>query len=168
MHSTVLAEGSPRQTLLVFDRGDEVVELLTQFARDSGVTSASFRAIGAFSDATLGYFDWSTKHYHKIPVDEQVEVTSLIGDIALAGDEPKVHAHAVLGRKSGSALTGHLLAGHVRPTLELVIEEDPAVLHKRHDPESGLALIDPSGSQDAPKSRTRTSASRADDPPSAA
>ena len=142
MHSTVLAEGPPRHTLLVFDRGDEVVELLTRFARDSGVTSASFRAIGAFSDATLGYFDWSTKHYHRIPVDEQVEVTALIGDIALDGDEPKVHAHAVLGRRSGSALAGHLLCAHVRPTLELVLEDSPAVLRKRHDPESGLALID--------------------------
>ena len=39
--------------------------------------------IGAFSAVTLGYFDWDAKEYRKIPVQEQVEVLSLIGDIAL-------------------------------------------------------------------------------------
>ncbi len=142
MHSTVLSESSPRQLLLVFDRGDEVIGQLTQFAEEQHVTAASFRAIGAFSDAAIGYFNWDTKNYRKIPVDEQVEVTSLLGDIALDGDRPKVHAHVVLGCSTGSALTGHLLEAHVRPTLELVLEETPAELRKRHDAETGLALID--------------------------
>jgi predicted DNA-binding protein with PD1-like motif len=35
-----------------------------------------------------------------------------------------------------------LIDGHVRPTLEIVLTESPAQLRKRHDPESGLALID--------------------------
>lgn len=30
---------------------------------------------------------------------------------------------------------------HVRPTLEVILTESPAHLRKRHDPESGLALI---------------------------
>jgi hypothetical protein len=38
-------------------------------------------------------------------------------------------------------LAGHLIKAHVRPTLEVVLTESPAHLHKRHDPESGLALI---------------------------
>jgi uncharacterized protein len=32
----------------------------------------------------------------------------------------------------------------VRPTLEIVIMELPRHLHRRFDPESGLALIEPS------------------------
>jgi predicted DNA-binding protein with PD1-like motif len=36
-----------------------------------------------------------------------------------------------------------LQEAHVRPTLELVLTELPDVLQKRHDPESGLALIRP-------------------------
>jgi predicted DNA-binding protein with PD1-like motif len=30
---------------------------------------------------------------------------------------------------------------HGRPTLEVILTESPAHLYKRHDPESGLALI---------------------------
>jgi predicted DNA-binding protein with PD1-like motif len=40
---------------------------------------------------------------------------------------------------------GHLLEAHVRPTLEVVLTESPRHLHKRKDPESGLALIVPEG-----------------------
>ncbi len=106
------------------------------------MAGSHFTAIGAFREATLAYFDWEKKEYRKIPVREQVEVVSLIGDIALAPDgSPKVHAHAVLGRPDGAALGGHLMEGHVRPTLEVTLVETPEHLRRKHDPQSGLALI---------------------------
>jgi predicted DNA-binding protein with PD1-like motif len=76
---------------------------LTRFAEEQRIGAASFTAIGAFSEADLGYFDWEKKDYERIPVREQVEVLSLIGDIALDGDRRKVHAHVVLGRRDGAA-----------------------------------------------------------------
>ena len=129
--------------VLVFDKGDEPISELETFAREHGVGAASFTAIGAFQEAVLGYFDRERKEYEEIPVREQVEVLSLLGDVAVEGDEPKIHAHAVLGKRSGEAVGGHLLRGSVWPTLELVLREAPATLRKRHDPETGLALIDP-------------------------
>jgi uncharacterized protein len=79
-----------------------------------------------------------------IPVREQVEVASLIGDIALApSGEAAVHVHVVLGRRDGTALAGHLAQGLVRPTLEIILTEPPAYLRKAYDPQSGLALIRP-------------------------
>jgi predicted DNA-binding protein with PD1-like motif len=115
------------------------LELLAQRDKRGRPTEAD--AIGAFRDATLGYFDWKSKDYQKIPVVEQVEVLSLIGDVAISDGKPTVHAHVVVGRADGSTRGGHLLQGHVRPTLEVVLVESPAHLRKRHDPESGLALI---------------------------
>jgi len=76
-------------------------------------------------------------------IQEQVEVLSLIGDIALDDGEPKVHAHVVVGKSDGTAHGGHVLEAHVRPTLEVVLTESPRHLRKRFDPESCLALIDP-------------------------
>jgi len=99
-------------------------------------------AIGAFSGATLGYFDIEKKEYEKIPVEEQVEVLSLIGDIVLNEGEPELHAHAVLGRRGGTTRGGHLLEAYVRPTLEVVLVESPDRLKKRTNEETGLALID--------------------------
>jgi predicted DNA-binding protein with PD1-like motif len=130
------------ETVLVFDTGDEVVSTLTKFARDHKIAAAHFTAIGAFSDAGIGYFDLGKKDYLKNKVNEQVEVVSLIGDIALDKGEPKVHAHVVVGKRDGAAMGGHLLEAHVRPTLELVLHDSGEELKRKFDPESGLALID--------------------------
>jgi uncharacterized protein len=129
-------------TVLIFDTGDEVVSTLTAFAKENHIAAAHFTAIGAFSDAGLGYFDLQKKDYLKNQLDEQVEVVSLIGDIALDKGEPKVHAHIVVGKKNGAAMGGHLLEAHVRPTLELVLQDSGEKLKRKFDPESGLALID--------------------------
>lgn len=143
MKSKLLDATGPKTWALIFDKGDEPVAGLTAFAKAQTLGGAHFTAIGAFSDATLGYFDREAKQYRTIPIAEQVEVLSLIGDIALDAGEPKVHAHVVVGRADGSASGGHLLAAHVWPTLEVVLVEAPRHLRKRHDPDTGLALIDP-------------------------
>jgi predicted DNA-binding protein with PD1-like motif len=124
------------------ETGDEVVAELKAFARERRLAGSRFTAIGAFEEATLGYFDWQRKDYKRISVREQVEVVSLIGDVTEGEKgETGLHAHVVVGRSDGSTLAGHLLEARVRPTLELMITETPTQLRRRHDPESGLALI---------------------------
>ena len=144
MKTKLLHESTGQRTYaVVFETGDEVMSGLLSFAKAQRLAGSHFTAIGAFQRATVGYFDWNRKDYKKIPVHEQVEVLSLIGDIAESEQgDPKIHAHVVLGRSDGSTLGGHLLDAYVRPTLEVVVEESPAHLRRRHDSESGLALID--------------------------
>jgi predicted DNA-binding protein with PD1-like motif len=134
-------EGGEKTFALVFDMGDEVVSEITNFAKENAFDAATLTAIGAFCDATLGYFDIEKKEYEKIPVQEQVEVLSLIADIALNEGEPELHAHVVLGRRDPTTRGGHLLEAHVRPTLEVVLTESPDHLKKKTDEETGLALI---------------------------
>lgn len=127
---------------LVFDSGDEVMDILKTFANEHCLKAARFTGIGAFSKVELGFFDFGIKDYKKIPVNEQVEVLSLMGDVALYGDESKLHAHVVVGKSDGTAMGGHLLKATVHPTLELILEETPGYLQRRIDEETGLALID--------------------------
>ena len=134
--------GGERTFALIFETGEEVIAALTGFATERSLTACHFTAIGAFSHVTLGFFDWERKAYKKIPVHEQVEVVSLLGDIALQNAKPTVHAHVVLGKSDGTAHGGHLMEGHVRPTLELILTESPSYLKRQMDEESGLALID--------------------------
>jgi predicted DNA-binding protein with PD1-like motif len=142
MKAKLLSERGEKTYAVIFDTGDEVVAGLTSFAKEKRLAASHFTAIGAFQDVTLGYFDWQKKDYQKIPVHEQVEVLSLVGDVALdPKGEPKVHAHVVLGRSDGTTRGGHLLEARVRPTLEVVLVESPSHLQRKHDPESGLALI---------------------------
>jgi predicted DNA-binding protein with PD1-like motif len=142
MKSKILNKGPERTIALVFEKGDDVVPILEQFAKEHTLSASRFSAIGALRTAVLGYFDWERKDYDRITVNEQVEVLSLNGDIALDGDQPKVHAHAVLGRRDGSTIGGHVLQATVQPTLEVVLVESPGYLRKTCNRETGLALID--------------------------
>ena len=54
-------------TVLVFDTGDEVVSTLTKFAKERRIAVGHFTAIGAFSDAGIGYVDLQRKEYLKKP-----------------------------------------------------------------------------------------------------
>ncbi|VTU17941.1 PPC domain-containing DNA-binding protein [Variovorax sp. RA8] len=142
MKSKILNEAPERTIALIFEKGDDIVPILERFAKENALSASRFSAIGALQHAVLGYFDWERKDYERIPVEEQVEVLSLNGDIALDGNAPKVHAHAVLGRRDGSTIGGHLLQATVRPTLEVLLVESPGYLRKTCNRETGLALID--------------------------
>ncbi|MDQ6621369.1 MAG: DNA-binding protein [Pseudomonadota bacterium] len=141
MQSRLLHDAAQKTYAVVLETGEDVLPCLMRFAKEQRLAASELTAIGAFQDVVLGYFDWERKDYKRIPVNEQVEVVSMIGDIALDGDQPTLHVHLVVGRSDGSAMGGHLLEAHVRPTLEVVITESPAHLCRRHDAESGLALI---------------------------
>ena len=132
-----------RTFAVVVGTGDEAMAALTSFATEHQLRAAQFTAIDAFSRVVVAYFDWTTKQYRQIRIDEQVEVLSLIGDISTEDGKPKVHAHAVIGKADATAHGGHLVEGHVRPTLEIVLTETPRHLQRRFDRESGLNLIDP-------------------------
>ncbi|RUX98061.1 MULTISPECIES: PPC domain-containing DNA-binding protein [unclassified Mesorhizobium] len=143
MKSQLVNEVSGQRTfVVVLDPGEEAFGGLTAFAVDQKIGSASLTAIGAFERATVGWFDLKAKTYRKIPIDEQCEVLSAIGDIALGDDgKPSVHVHAVLGLSDGSTRGGHLLEGIVRPTLEVTLVEAPGHLRRSKRPELGVALI---------------------------
>ena len=141
MRAKVLNPGEPRVIAVVFETGEDPVATLTQFAADHSLAAASLTAIGAFSEATLGYFDWEKKDYERIEIREQVEVLSLIGDTALEGERMRLHAHVVLGRRDGTTCGGHLLAARVRPTLEVILTQNPSYLARVHDAQTGLPLI---------------------------
>jgi len=55
MKATMLHEDGQKTWALIFDKGDELIATLTEFAGRERMSAAHFTAIGAFSDVTLGY-----------------------------------------------------------------------------------------------------------------
>lgn len=141
MNAKLIHDDDQRTFVLIFDPDDEVLAGLRAFAVEQNLAASDFTAIGAFQSATLGFFDLDRKDYERIPIDEQVEVLSLIGNVARHGDWEKVHAHVVVAKRDGTAHGGHLLEGIVRPTLEVVLTESPSHLQRVTDKATGLPLI---------------------------
>ena len=144
MKSKLLSDSDGvRLFALVLDPGEEAFAAIRDFAARQGIKGASVSAIGAFERATVGWFDFGSRDYRRIPVDEQCEVLSMLGDIGQ--DEhgvASVHLHAVLGLSDGSTRGGHFLDGVVHPTLEVMVTETPRHLCRRKRPELGIALLD--------------------------
>ena len=92
-------------------------------------------------DVPVAYWNPATKEYERIEVAEQVEVLSLAGNLGADGAETKIHAHATLGRRDGSAIGGHVLAATVFPTLEMHVVDYGATVVRGTDEETGLSLI---------------------------
>ena len=137
-----LVNTNPKTYVVIFETGDELASGLAKIASDLQLADASFKAIGALSSVRLGWLNWQTKKYQpSVTLDEQVELLSLIGDVALYDGKPHVHAHLVVGKSDGTAHGGHLLEAHVRPTCELVLTESPEELHKEMSTEAGIPLI---------------------------
>jgi len=142
MKSKLINDGDQKTFALIFEAGDEVMENLNSFANDTKLKASQFTAIGAFSDATVGYFDLSVKDYKKIPVKEQVEVLILAGDVTIYEGKAKIHAHVVLGKSDGSTVGGHLVTAIVNPTLEVILTESPSYLKREMNETAGIPLIE--------------------------
>lgn len=138
-----LSTDGTRRFVVVLDAGEEAVGCLLSFARQHDLRAGEITGLGAFQDVTLGFFDIETKDYERIHLDEQVEVVSLIGNVATKDGEPALHPHVVVSKRDGRAFGGHLLAGHVRPTLEVMVTEVPLHLRRQTDKETGLPLLAP-------------------------
>lgn len=135
-------EGGLRRIAVILDEGEEAMACLQAFAREQSIGAAQVTAIGAFSLAELAFWDPAAREYRCHAFDRQSEVVSLLGDIVLdEHGQPACHLHAVLGFEDASVKGGHFRSGRVRPTLEVIVNESPAHLRRRFDPQRGLAVI---------------------------
>jgi predicted DNA-binding protein with PD1-like motif len=97
--------------VLRLDPDDEVVATLQTVVEREGIRGGYLQALGAFRRARLHYLYMQRGQYEDIDIDEQVEVVSLLGSVAIAGDTPRVHLHAAVANEQG----GHAAAMWATP-----------------------------------------------------
>jgi uncharacterized protein len=142
MQSKLVAQ-SPfgRSYVVAFDIGDDVLSQFAEFLATRRIEAARFYGLGGFARATVAFYDMELKEYLPIEVNEQVEVLSIVGNVATYQEQPRIHAHCVVGHRDGHTTGGHLLAATVRPTLEIALDEITAGLERTERPEIGIPLL---------------------------
>jgi uncharacterized protein len=121
----------PHGYFLVLDRGDEVLESLTRFATETGVRAATLQGIGAVDRLTLGFYDLATTSYLRESWAEDLEVASVVGNIAVVDGGPFPHVHGVFGRRDFSTIGGHVFEAVVSVTLELTVLTASDPIHRQ-------------------------------------
>lgn len=91
----------------------DLVQFITDLAKEKDVRMGAFTAIGALKRAKLGFYNQESHEYQENEINHPCEIASCIGNISLKDDEPFVHAHAVLADEDGNTKAGHLSEGKV-------------------------------------------------------
>src|ERR1700753_1996378 len=128
--------------LMVLDIGDEMIASLKKLADAERIGEASFTAIGAVNDVTLGYLDPVAKTYLKRELgSESMELVSAIGNLARLDGEPVVHCHAVVGDRELRCFGGHLFQAVASVTVEIFLRVYDGEITRRYDPNTGANTI---------------------------
>lgn len=131
----------PSGYFIVLDRGEELMEELTRFATETGVRAASLQGIGAIRRLTLGYYDLAAQRYERASWEEEFEVASLTGNLAVVDGGPFPHVHGVFGRRDFSTLAGHVFEAEVAVAMEITALTAPEALRRQAVDFCDLKLI---------------------------
>ena len=127
--------------ILRIDRGEEVVSTIMSFCAEHRIRLGSITAIGATDRATVGHFNAKTKKYHSVELTQDLEITSLMGNISTMNGEVYIHLHATLSDSRLNTFGGHLNSAVVSGTCELVIDVIEGDFDREFSDEVGLNLL---------------------------
>ncbi|MDR6525178.1 putative DNA-binding protein with PD1-like motif [Chryseobacterium rhizosphaerae] len=119
-----------------------IVEALTDFIRNQNIQAGEVTGIGAVSEATLRFFNPSTKNYVDKTFKEQMEVTHISGNVAEIEEKISLHLHITLGREDYTALAGHLLEATIQGAAEFIFYPLHTRVVKVKNQEIGINLYD--------------------------
>lgn len=128
------------------DRGEEVLEKLNEFVKETDLKAATITGIGASSEVELGVYSVKKRKYSKYKYDGEFEILSLNGNITRDAGKPYIHLHIMIsdGLAQGAGITvgGHLNKCIISGTCELRIDECENIYQRRVDDETGIKIID--------------------------
>ena len=123
------------------EKGEKVMDTLTQFCIDRNITSGQLSGIGAVKNVDIGAYNITSKEYiHKI-FDSILELLSFQGNVAIKDDEPFIHAHITLGNHDMEVSGGHLFEMEVAAVGEFIIHDFKDKTHRVLNKDIGLATL---------------------------
>ena len=121
--------------------GGDMLEELTAVCEGNDISLGRIEALGVVKKARLCYYNQRARKYDFFEIEENLEITALVGNISMRDGKPIVHAHITLSDAQGRTYGGHLARGTVVFACEFTIDvyKGPQ-LNRAHDEETGLPL----------------------------
>lgn len=123
---------SGNDLIVRLEDGEDLLASLTELGIGSGLAWG----IGMLRGARLGY--WNGSEYEEHRIEEPTELLSLQCNLSRKEGKPFPHCHAVLSRRDGTVVGGHLLAATVHNVNELYIKRLSEITLERRRELSGL------------------------------
>lgn len=122
--------------------GEDVYQSILDFATQQGITLGHFTGLGAVDYVKMGLFDIHTKVYNSVELREQLEITSLVGNISQMDGKTYLHTHINVGDAHMKVMGGHLNAATVSATAEIFITVVNGVVDRSFDSQIGINVLD--------------------------
>ena len=134
-----------KRYVIRIDRGEEVTAKLQELCEKEDIRLASIEGLGAADHVVVGLYNVEKKEYKKRVFDEEMEITSIIGNITLQGKKVYQHIHITVCNADLQAFGGHLNECRISGTCELFLTVLDGQVGRKYDDVTGLNLFDFSG-----------------------
>ena len=128
-------------SIITVDRNDEFIKSLTDYCEKENIQAAYLTAIGACGKLTLAYYNLETKKYEDHEYTEDMEITGIIGNVALKDGKPFIHAHGAFGKRDMNLVGGHIRSMTISATCEVRLEVFKGKIERAYDDVTGLKLM---------------------------
>lgn len=123
------------------DKGEEVIASLMKIVNQYNIKLGNVQALGATNYVKVGLFNVEEKRYYSRELRQDMEITSLIGNISCKDGEPYLHLHINVADDHQNVYGGHLNECVISATCEMFIDIIDGKVDRLFDEEIGLNLI---------------------------
>ncbi|MFH1313026.1 MAG: PPC domain-containing DNA-binding protein [Candidatus Eisenbacteria bacterium] len=124
-----------------FADGEDLMGGIEKVLTEEGIFSGIILGgVGMVKNAALSFYIGHGE-YESVPLAEEAELCSLNGNISTLDGELVIHAHAVVGKRDGGALAGHVSGAQVHMTAEVAVLATPQKLTRKLDSQTGLKTL---------------------------
>ena len=127
--------------VLRLEIGEEIVESLKSFLRQTRVRSGYVTGIGACDYARVGVYKVAEKRYYEKEFRGEMEITSLVGNVSTMNGEEYVHVHINMADDTGAVHGGHLNEARISATAEIFIHDTEEELERFREESIGINLL---------------------------
>jgi len=124
------------------EKGESVVEELTEFCKEHHILNGYISGIGAINNIELGAYNPTKREYIKKTFKEDHELITYQGNIMLLHSEPFIHAHITIGDHNMQIYGGHLFRANIAVVGEFIINKIDGNSKRTLNDKIGLATWD--------------------------
>lgn len=129
------------KAVLKIDKGEEVIEKLSEFLIYNNIKLASISGLGASNNITVGLFNTETKVYQNKKYTGEFEITNFTGNVTTKDGEMYLHMHITFSDEENRAYGGHLNQCYISGACELFIDIYEGVVEREFNKEIGLNIL---------------------------
>lgn len=136
-----LLNKSQSNFILRLDSGEELRNEVEKFCAEQSIGAAWVHALGSTKEVELAFYNLQKKEYETKTFSEDLEIATVVGNIALKDNKPFLHVHGTFSNSKMNVIGGHINRCVVSATCEVAVWTTEGKVGRKYDELTGLQLL---------------------------